>query len=70
MMLFLNTFLYDFTTMFSLYCYCPKMVLLQKDAYRMANSVDTDQTDPLGGVWSVSTLFAQARLSENLGSLR
>ena len=40
----------------------------------MANSVDPDQTAPLGAVplgavWSGSTLFAQAYLSENLGSL-
>ena len=36
----------------------------------MANSVDPDQTAPVGAVWSVSALFAQAYLSENLGSLR
>ena len=36
----------------------------------MANSVDPDQTDLLGAVWSGSALFAQAYLSENLGSLR
>ena len=40
----------------------------------MANSVNPDQTaplgTPLGAVWSVSALFAQAYLSENLGSLR
>ena len=36
----------------------------------MANSVDLDQTAPLGAVWSGSALFAQAYLSENLGSLR
>ena len=36
------------------------------DADGMANNVDPDQTDPLSG----STLFAQAYLSENLGSLR
>ena len=40
------------------------------DADWMANSVDPDQTAPLGAVWSGSTLFAQAYLSENLGSLR
>ena len=34
----------------------------------MANSVDPDQTAPLGAVWSGSTLFAQTYLSENLGS--
>ena len=39
------------------------------DADGMANSVDPDQTAPLGAVWSGSTLFAQACLSENLGSL-
>ena len=39
------------------------------DAGRMANSVDPDQTAPLGAVWSGSALFAQACLSENLGSL-
>ena len=36
----------------------------------MANSVDPDQTAPLGAVWCGSALFAQACLSENLGSLR
>ena len=36
-----------------------------KDADRMANSVDPDQTAPLGAVWSGSTLFAQAYLSKN-----
>ena len=40
------------------------------DADGMANSVDPDQTFPLGAVWSGSALFAQAYLSENLGSLR
>ena len=34
-----------------------------KDADGMANSVDLDQT-ALGAVWSGSTLFAQAYLSE------
>ena len=40
-----------------------------KHADGMANSVDPDQTPPLGKVWSESTLFAQTCLSENLGSL-
>ena len=40
------------------------------DADGMANSVDPDQTAPLGAVWSGSALFPQAYLSENLGSLR
>ena len=47
------------------------------DADGMANSVDPDQTAhnpdqtaPLWAVWSGSALFAQAYLSENLGSLR
>ena len=40
------------------------------DADGMANSRDPDQTAPLGAVWSWSALFAQAYLSENLGSLR
>ena len=35
----------------------------------MANIVDPDQTAPLGAVWSGSTLFSQAYLSENFGSL-
>ena len=39
-----------------------------KDADEIANSVDPDQTAPV--VWSGSALFAQACLSENLGSLR
>ena len=40
------------------------------DTDGMANSVDPDQTAPLGAVWSGSALFAQAYLSENLGSLQ
>ena len=40
------------------------------DADGMANSVDPDQTAPLGAVWSGSALFAQAYLSENLEPLR
>ena len=40
------------------------------DADRMANSVDPDQTVPLGAVWSRSALFALAYLSKNLGSLQ
>ena len=39
------------------------------DADGMANSVDPDQTAPLGAVWSGSALFAQAYMSGNLGSL-
>ena len=41
-----------------------------KDVDRIANSVDPDQTAPLGAVWSGSTLFAQTRLSENSVTLR
>ena len=40
-------------------------VMSLNDADRMANSVD-----PQGAVRSGSALFAQAYLSENLGSLR
>ena len=36
----------------------------------MANSVDPDQTAPVGAALSGSALFAQEYLSENLGSLR
>ena len=39
------------------------------NADRMTNSVDPDQTAPLGVVWSGSALFAQVYLSENLGPL-
>ena len=45
-------------------------VMSPNDADGMANSVDPDQTAPLGAVWSGSALFAQAYLSENLGSLQ
>ena len=41
-----------------------------KGADGSANTVDTDQTAPLGAVWFGYALFAQAYLSENLGSLR
>ena len=44
-------------------------VMSPNDADRMANSVDPDQTAPLGAVWSGSALFAQTYLSENLGPL-
>ena len=40
------------------------------DADGMTNSVDPDQTAPLGAVWAGSALFAQAYLSKNLGLLR
>ena len=44
-------------------------VMSPNDADGMANSVDPDQTAPSrGAVWSGSALFAQAYLSENLGS--
>ena len=39
-----------------------------KDADGMANSVAPDQTAHL--IWVCTVLFAQAYLSENLGSLR
>ena len=41
-----------------------------KDAEGIPNSVDPDQTAPLGAVQSRSALFAQTCLSENLGKLR
>ena len=44
-------------------------VMRPTDADGIANSVDPDQTAPLGAIWSGSTLFAQTHLSENLGSL-
>ena len=44
-------------------------VTSRKDLDGMANSVDLDQTAPLGADWSGSILFAQAYLSENLASL-
>ena len=43
--------------------------MLPKDAEGTANSVDPDQTAPLGAVWSGSALFAQAYVSKNLESL-
>ena len=45
-------------------------VMHLKDAAGIANSVDPDQTAPLGAVWSGSALLAQTCLSKNLGSLR
>ena len=46
-------------------------VMSPNDADGMTNSVDPDQiAPPLGAVWSGSAQFAQAYLSENLGSLR
>ena len=41
-----------------------------KDVDNTANSVDLDQTASLGAVWSGSTLFVQAHLSEILGTIR
>ena len=46
-----------------------RRAMLPQDADRIANSVDPDQTAPLGAVWSGSALFAQTYSSENLGSL-
>ena len=46
-----------------------RRVMCPYNANGMANSVDPDQTAPLGAVWSGSAMFAQAYLSENLGSL-
>ena len=43
-------------------------VIHPKDAEGIENSVDLDQTAPLGAVWSGSALFAQTCLSENLGN--
>ena len=40
--------------------------LFLKILSEMANSVDSDQTAPWGAVWSESTLFAYAILSETL----
>ena len=45
-------------------------VMSPNDADGIPNTVDPDQTAPLGAVWSGSALFAQAYLSKNLGSLR
>ena len=45
-------------------------VMSPNDADGMANSVDPDQTAPLGAVWSGSALFAQTCLSENFRKLR
>ena len=45
-------------------------VMSPNDADGMANSVDPDQTAPLGAVWSGTALSAQAYLSKTLGSLR
>ena len=45
-------------------------VMSPNHAEGMANSVEPDQTAPLEAIWSGSALFAQAYLSENLGSLR
>ena len=47
-----------------------RRVMSPNDADGMANSVDPDQTAPLGAVWFGSARFAQAYLFENLGSLR
>ena len=42
-------------------------VMHPKDTGEIANSVDPDQTAPLGAVWSGSALFAQTCPYENLG---
>ena len=39
-------------------------ILRSKDADRITNRVDTDQTAPSGAVWSGSALFAQTYLSQ------
>ena len=45
-------------------------VLCSKDADRMTNREDPDQTAPWGAVWSGSALFAQTYLSQYLKLLR
>ena len=45
-------------------------VMSPNDADGIANSLDRDQTASLRAVWSGSALFAQAYLSENLGTLQ
>ena len=47
-----------------------RRVMQSKDSVGTANSVDPDQTAPLGAVWSETAMFAQTYLSENLGLLR
>ena len=45
-------------------------ILRSKDADRITNRVDTDQTAPWGAVWSGSALFAQSYLSQYFKLLR
>ena len=45
-------------------------VLCSKDADRITNREDPDQTAPWGAVWSGSALFAQTYLSQYLKLLR
>ena len=45
-------------------------VLCSKDANRITNREDPDQTAPWGAVWSGSALFAQTYLSQYLKLLR
>ena len=45
-------------------------VLCSKDADRIPNRVDPDQTAPWGAVWSGSAMFAQTYLSQYLKLLR
>ena len=44
--------------------------MCSKDAGRITNSVDPDQTAPWGAVWSGSALFAQTYLSQYFKLLR
>ena len=46
------------------------MVMHPKDADGTANSVDPDETDPSGAVWSGSTLFVPTCEPKNLESIR
>ena len=45
-------------------------ILRSKDADRITNRKDTDQTAPWGAVWSGSALFAQTYLSQYFQLLR
>ena len=45
-------------------------IFRSKDADRITNRVDTDQTAPWGAVWSGSALFAQTYLSQYFKLLR
>ena len=60
-----NTLFHIFFFFLPKFCF---YVFVSQNTWQNSNSVDYDQTVPSGAVWSESTLFAYAILSETLSN--